>query len=207
MTNKEVGWTFNDQEEVAVIDMRMGMEKNFLFGVKGIVSDPVKHEDIMLTGGIWSQAGNEFTYNPDAVTDEGFIVDLTRRAFAGHAGSRRKVLIAGSDLIDRLNRLDHSKVIGATETVTRWGIDFTELRSKFGSLYVVHSETFDNCAMPGHGIIIDPQYLTKYSFIPMNAERLDLKRSGQRNTDAVVITEASCLVLHYPKAHVRIVPA
>ena len=59
--------------------------------------------------------------------------------------------------------------------------------------------------MPGNGIVIDPQYMTKYSFIPMTAERLDLKRSGQRNTDAVVITEGSCLVLRYPDAHMRII--
>ena len=39
----------------------------------------------------------------------------------------------------------------------------------------------------------------------MAAERLDLKRSGQRNTEAVVVTEASCLVLRYPKTHMRVV--
>ena len=56
-------------------------------------------------------------------------------------------------------------------------------------------------------MVIDPEYVTKYSFIPMQAERLDLKRSGQRNTDAIVITEASCLVLRYPKTHMRVVAA
>lgn len=205
MTNKEVGWTFSDQEEVAVIDMRMGMEKNFLFGVKAIISDPQKKEDVMLTEGIWHQAGKTMIYNPASKCDEDFVISMTRQAFAGHAGSRRKVLIGGSDLIDRLNRIDHQRVFTASDTITRWGIDFTELRSKFGSLYVVHSETFDNCGMPGNGIVIDPQYMTKYSFIPMTAERLDLKRSGQRNTDAVVITEGSCLVLRYPDAHMRII--
>lgn len=89
--------------------------------------------------------------------------------------------------------------------MTRWGIDFSEIRSKFGSLYVLHDEVFDNCGMPGNGMVVDPQYLTKYAFIPMAAERLDLKRSGQRNTEAVVVTEASCLVLRYPKTHMRVV--
>lgn len=205
MTNKEVGWTFSDQEEAAVIDMRQGMEKSFLFGVKAVLSDPAKREDVMLTGGIWHQAASEFSYKSTDPADTGFIVDLTRKAFTGNAGSRRKVLIAGSGLIDRLNRVEHTKVIGAADSVTRWGIDFSELRSKFGVLYVVHSEIFDGCGMSGNGMVIDPQYLTKYSFIPMSAERLELKRSGLRNTDAVVITEASCLTLRYPKAHLRIV--
>lgn len=37
------------------------------------------------------------------------------------------------------------------------------------------------------------------------AENLDLRSSGQRNTDAVVITEASCLVLRYPESHLRLI--
>lgn len=205
MTNKEVGWTFSDNEEVAIMDMRMGMERSFLFGVKGVIDDPVKHQDVLLTRGIWSQTDNEFTYDPSARPDEEFIVKLTRQAFGGHAGSRRKILLAGSDLIEALNRLEHTRVIGASEVVTRWGIDFSEIRSKFGSLYVLHDEVFDNCGMPGNGMVVDPQYLTKYAFIPMAAERLDLKRSGQRNTEAVVVTEASCLVLRYPKTHMRVV--
>lgn len=54
-------------------------------------------------------------------------------------------------------------------------------------------------------IIIDPEYIQKYVHIPFQTESLDLKSSGQRNTDALVLTEASCLVLRYPKAHMRIV--
>ena len=36
-------------------------------------------------------------------------------------------------------------------------------------------------------------------------ETLDLRRSGVRNTDAVVLTEASCLVLRYPQSHMRVI--
>ena len=42
-------------------------------------------------------------------------------------------------------------------------------------------------------------------FIPFNAERLDLRGSGQRNTEALVLTEASCLTLRYPEAHARVI--
>jgi hypothetical protein len=34
-----------------------------------------------------------------------------------------------------------------------------------------------------------------------------LRSSGQRNTEAVVLTEVSCLVLRYPDAHVRVIAA
>lgn len=204
IANKEVGWNFSDQEEVAIIDMRLGMEKSFLFGSKARIYDFVKHEEIMLTGGIWTQAGKEFAYSPDAF-DSNSIIDLCRDAFVGCAGSNRKILIGGTGLIERINKLEHSKVITAADTVTRWGIDFTELRSKFGTLYVLHSEVFDQCGHKDDGFVFDPEYLTKYCHLPFRAEKLDLRKSGVRNTDAIVVTEASCVVLRYPKAHMRVV--
>ena len=51
LSNKEVGWTFSDQEEAAIIDMRQGMERNFMFGNKmnlNIGGD----DSVLLTGGI-----------------------------------------------------------------------------------------------------------------------------------------------------------
>lgn len=97
------------------------------------------------------------------------------------------------------------KVVGATQTVTRWGIDFTEIHTKFGRLYVVLSETFDACGHPDDGMIIDPEYLQKYIHLPFRTLPIDLSKSGQRNTRVTVLTEASCLVLRYPTAHVRII--
>ncbi len=205
LTNKEVGWTFNDQEEVAVIDMRQGLERNFLFGAKARIKHPTTHEEIMLTGGIWYQTDHQFEYDTEDTLTEEFIVDLTRHAFEGASGSLRKVLVAGTGLIDRLNKIGFTRMASTNDSVTKWGIDFTELHSKFGTLFVVHSETFDQCGCPDNGMVIDPQYITKYSFIPMQAERLDLKSTGVRNTDAVVITEASCLVLRYPNAHLKVI--
>ena len=197
IANKEVGWTFTDQEEAAVYDMRQGMEKNFLFGVKGRVYDNEKKEEVLLTGG-------EFKYVSGALNDD-VLVSMMRQAFTGNAGSRRKVLIAGSGLIEQLNRLETTKVVMASENVVKWGIDFSEIRSKFGTVYVMLSEIFDECGMEDNGLIIDPEYLQKYSHIPFTTEQLNLKSAGVRNTDALVLTEASCMVLRYPKAHMRIV--
>ncbi len=202
LSNKSTPWTLSDQEEAAIYDLRLGMEKTFLFGVKSRVRDNSKKEDIYLTGGIWQQAGKQFAYT--TLTGEN-IVDLMREAFTGNAGSKRKVLVGGSALISALNKLDYTRVVTATQSVTKWGLDFTELRSKFGTLYVLLSEVLDDCGMAENGLIIDPEYITKYTHIPFSTQKLDLKSSGQRNVDAIVITEASCLVLRYPGAHMRIV--
>ncbi len=205
LSAKEVGWSLSDQEEVAIMDMRLGMEKSFLFGVKARLTDPKRYDEVLFTGGIWNQAGNTFTYS-DGQLDHKALVAMTRTAFTGDcSGSSRKVLMGGSGLIEQLNNLSFSKTIGAMDTVTHWGIDFTEIRSKFGTLCVVLNEVFDQCGHTNDGLIIDPQYLAKYSHIPFRVEHLDLKSSGQRNCDALVATEASCLVLRHPKAHVKIV--
>ncbi len=200
----EVGWTFSDQEEVAIMDMRMGMEKSFLFGTKARLTDPRKFDTVLFTSGIWNQAQGQFKIKADTVTQE-HLISLMRAAFTGNAaGSSRKILIAGSALIEELNSLTYTKVIAANDTVTRWGIDFNEIRSKFGSLYVIHSEVFDQCGHEADGLVLDPQYLTKYTHLPFRVEHLDLKKSGVRNTDALVVTEASCLVLRHPKSHIKV---
>ena len=204
LANKEVGWTMSDQEEAAVYDMRLGMEKSFLFGSARQVWDPVKKENIFFTGGIWNQAGKEYELELSVDLDVSRMVDLMKEAFTGNAGSKRKILIGGSGLISRISKLDYTRVITAGQHVSKWGIDFTELRSKFGCLYLLLSEVFDEVGMEENGIIIDPEYLQKYTHIPFSTEQLNLKKSGVRNVDALVMTEASCLVLRYPKAHMRI---
>ena len=204
LANKEVGWTMSDQEEAAIYDMRLGMEKSFLFGTARQMWDPVKKENIFFTGGIWNQAGNETSLQLSVELTPEKMVDLMREAFTGNAGSKRKILIGGSGLISRISKLDYTRVITAGQHVSKWGIDFTELRSKFGCLYLLLSEVFDEVGMENDGIIIDPEYLQKYTHIPFSTEQLNLKKSGVRNVDALVMTEASCLVLRYPKAHMRI---
>ena len=204
IANKEADWSFTDQEEAAIYDMRTGMEKNFLFGAKRKLYNPEKKEDIMFTGGIWFQAGKEFPYSETGF-DQNVLIDMMKAAFTGNAGNKRKVLIGGSGLIGRINKLESTKVISASENFVKWGIDFSEIRSKFGKFYVLLSEIFDECGMADNGIVIDPEYIQKYSHIPFSTEALNLKAAGIRNTDAIVITEASCLTLRYPNAHMRIV--
>lgn len=204
IANKEVGWGFSDQEEAAIYDMRLGMEKNFLFGKKRKIFDYKKKENIMLTGGIWDQAGKSYSYSPNTLTHN-IVVEMMREAFTGNAGNKRKVLIGGSGLIESLNKLEATKIIGATDEVVKWGIDFTEIRSKFGKFYVLLSEIFDECGMKNNGIVVDPEYIQKYSHVPFSAQPIDMKAAGIRNTDAIVLTEVCCIALRYPKAHMRII--
>ncbi|MDE5751089.1 MAG: DUF5309 domain-containing protein [Duncaniella sp.] len=208
LADKEIGWSFTDQEEVAVVDMRLGMEKSFLFGNRNrLVVDDIEGKEVYLTGGIWRQAGKEWNHVGKISTSN--LIEMMKKAFTGGGGSRRKVLIGGSDLIEALNTHELVRTVGALDKETVWGVDFDRIVSKFGTLYVIHSEVFDLCGRPGGGMVIDPEYITKYSHVPFQAERISFRRQGVRNTEAVVLTESSCLVLRYPESHMRInfVPA
>lgn len=204
IARKEVGWTFSDQEEAAIIDMRLGMEKNFLFGTRALLYDNNKHENIYLTGGIWQQTPREYHLKLDKLS-EADLIGLCAEAFTGNSGSKRKILIAGTELLTALSKLQYTRSLSAGETFVKWGVEFREIRSNFGSLYVLHSEVFDQCGHAADGFVLDPDYMTKYVHVPFRAETLDLRRSGVRNTDAVVLTEASCLVLRYPRSHIRVI--
>lgn len=201
---KEVGWTFSDQEEAAIIDMRLGMEKNFIFGARRVLLDPSKNGDVYLTEGIWNQAGSTHETTLDDFNEKS-LIDIAMAAFTGNSGSKRKIFICGSELMSRISKIECSKVRRASESRVKWGLTFNEITTNFGSLYIIHSDIFDQCGHGCDGMVIDPAYLTKYVHIPFHTEQLDLRRSGQRNTSAVVITEASCLVLRYPKTHMRVV--
>ena len=133
------------------------------------------------------------------------MVELCAAAFTRNCGSKRKILIAGTELMTALSKVQYSKTISAGDTFAKWGVEFREIRSNFGSLYVLHSEVFDQCGHAADGFVLDPDYMTKYVHVPFRAETLDLRRSGVRNTDAVVLTEASCLVLRYPQSHMRVI--
>lgn len=204
LSNKEVGWTLSDQEEAAIIDMRQGMERNFLFGNKLRLKLGASDDEVLLTGGIWNQAEETFDYKSGELTNDNMIA-LCRKAFTGSTGSSKKLLIGGTGFIEQLHKLDAMRTLTASDKITKWGLDFTEYISKFGTLYILASETFDECGHADDAMVVDPEYITKYSHIPLTTEKLDLRTSGQRNSDAVVITEASCLVLRYPKSHVRVI--
>jgi len=203
MADKEVNWSFSDQEEIAVADMRLGMERSFLFGIKANITDSVKHSEVRLTGGIWNQAGDDFYYTDGQLTEEK-LIDLCNKAFQSSSGSGKKFLFAGTDFVDAVSKIMPQKVRLASETYTRFGLQFHEIVSNFGSLFLIYSPVFDLCGHKGDALVVDPDLVTKYCHIPFRSDTLDLRTAGIRNTDAVVITEASCVVLRQPNAHIRV---
>lgn len=211
ISEKNVDWNFTDLEEDAVYDMRLGMEGSFLFGDKGkIVHASKNNMATWFTGGIWWKAGKNITLghydstSRKAVISDDDLVDFSKDLFVGTGcGNKRKVMTCGSDVLAALSKIQSDK-FRLKDTVEVWNLKFKSWDTDFGEILTIHHEFFDLNGMAGNAFVLDPDFIGKKKFLSWTRTVLDLKSAGVRNTDAVVLQEASALYLRYPKAHARV---
>lgn len=208
---KEVNWTFSDQEEDGIYDMRLGQENTYLFGDKACIHHVTKDGmATWFTKGIWYMAGKDIevgewdsTKNEAVISDDN-LVDISKDLFVGTGiGNKRKVLLCGSDMLAAFSKIKSDK-FRLKESVEIWNLKFKSWETDFGEILTIHHELFDLNGMADCGFALDPEYLTKKVHVSWGRNVLDLKKAGIRNTDAVVIQEVACLYLRYAKAHARL---
>lgn len=206
MWEKKVDWNFSDIEEDGIYDMRLGMENSFLFGIKGKSKDPRKSgADVYFTGGIYWMVGKKMglgVVKDDVATiSDDEMVDFLKDLFTGNdSGNGQKIGFAGSDALAALAKMksERFKVVKEFE---KWGLKFTSFDSNFGKLLVMHHELMDKNEKSDEILVIDPEYLRKKHFITWNRQEYDMAKLAKRDTQAVVMKEASCCYLTYPNAH------
>jgi hypothetical protein len=203
---KEVDWNFNDLEEEAVFDMKRTQDSTFLLGVRRRLTVKNAHtskaEDVYFTEGIWTQAGKDFSFggvNPTAQT----IVTLMKTAFTGNASGKRKLFIVGSDLLEAIEKIDYNRVVYVGAKQQAFGLEFSTIISKFGTLLSVHCPSLDEKNMGGKGLILDPDFLRKWT-MGWRVNDFDFRKSGQADADGRGLMEICGLVLKNPKAHTRV---
>jgi hypothetical protein len=205
-SDKEVDWTFTDQEEEAVFDMKRTQNITYWVGVKRRIkiknSRSKKPEEIYFTGGIWNQAGKEYSFSGNPV-DENNIVGLMKVAFTGNASSKQKMFIVGSDLLEKFEQIDYRKVVYVGTRKQAYGLEFTQIVSKFGVLNVIHDQTLNDLGWSDRGFILDPDFLRKWT-MGWRVTDFDLRGSGQSDSDARALIEVCGLVLKNPDAHTRV---
>ena len=211
IASKEVDWGFSDLEEDSIYDMRLAMENSFLFGDMNVINHSVKDGmSQWFTKGIWWRAGKDIevgSYNAQKATTvitDNDLVDISKDLFVGTGiGNKRKVLLCGSDFLAALSKIDSDK-FRLKDTVEIWNLKFKSWETDFGEILAMHDELFDLNGMADCAFALDPEFLTKRTYLSWSRNILDLKKAGVRNTDAVVIQEISCLYLRYAKAHARL---
>lgn len=212
LTKKEVEVSLSDLEADALYDMRNEIETSYLWGEKYFFDD-ARDGRTYFTEGITRQIKKVLYYGAgsgDTTLTKIQYIAWLKSLFTGNSGSGERLLFAGSDLIASIEllQLDESDKQHSASKVeeTYLGVHCTKITSTFGTLHVVHHPLFDEQGWSQRGLAIDPQFVFKRVFVPMKASALDFKSSGQKNADAKILQEVSCLVLRYPDCHAIIMP-
>jgi hypothetical protein len=208
--DKEVDWNFSDYESQNIYDMRATMEYSFLFGVRSKFVDKVNAKERYTTGGITRFITNALTYGTggsDRTIDDATFVDWTKEVFTGNCGADTRLLFGGDGLMANLSKVNTvQKQIEAKATEVKWGITFQSIETNFGKLLFKHHPLFDIAGWGDNGLVLDINHIEKHTFKPMATRKLDLKASGTRNVDAVVIEETTGVITRYPDTHCIISP-
>lgn len=201
---KEVNWDFSDIEEDGIYDMRLAQEFSFLFGdmmqIHHVTKDGMTQ---WFTRGIWYQVGKHLKVGAQGVISPEDLVDLSKDIFDGVDAGNRRVLLASSDLMAALDKIQVKDSIVKRDFFSKWHLDFTELSTTFGKLDIIHCQVLNQLGddFKRKGIFIDPDLLSKKVHVTWARNILDLKKAGVRNTDAVVIQEVAALCLRNKMAH------
>lgn len=206
---KEVPWNLSDLEEDSIYDMRTGMEGSYLFGIKK-KRKHVKSKDLVYTtGGIYWMVNKKIdvgTWNAtlsEVEIADRQLVDYAKEMFTGTGiGNKIKVALMGSDMLAAFSKIKNTD--GRTtirENVEHWGLKFKSFDTNFGEILAIHSEMMDLQGKSDEALVIDPEFLSKRIHKGWARDTYDMKALAQRNTNAVVLSEISCLYLRYPKAH------
>lgn len=210
MHEKEVDWGFSDYEAQNIYDMRATMEFSFLFGVKSKFSDNTNAKERYTTGGAIRYITKSLEYGTgglDRTVDNATFVDWNQSIFQGNSGSDTRVLFGGDGLMANLMKVDTVlKQIEAKSTEVVYGIRFNKIETNHGVLLFKRHPMLSLAGWSEKGIVLDLNYIEKHTFKPMGTRKLSLKESGTRNVDAVVIEEATGLILRYPDTHAIIKP-
>ena len=208
MADKEVAWTFSDQEEEALYDMRRTQNVTYWKGKKTKIriknSRSEKAEDIYFTQSIWTQAGKEIALGAvaGALTPKD-LTKLMKHAFTGNESGKKKLLVMGSDFLESLENVEWTKNIRVGEKSVAFGLEFDSIISRFGTLLGVHDKTLDDMNMADKAFILDADFLRKWT-LGWKTKDLDKKTSGESDVDARAMQEICGLILKNPKAHSRV---
>lgn len=220
--NKNIPYSWLDMAKQQIYDFKATKELTTLFGVKAKISDKLDKKEKYLTGGIARLVGQKLTYgagSSDRTYTHDDLIDQSKAIFASNSGSQSRVAFGGSSVtayLMKLKKVNDSttdtnldyvvKNIKADETKVTYGVEFTSIKTNFGTIYYYYHPLFDEAGWDEKILVLDLAHLEKIVFQPLRKRTIDLKGSGQSLAKAEVVEEISGLVLRYPNCHAMISP-
>jgi len=182
------------------------MEMSYIWGIRAQFVDKEDEERKFTCGGLASFMTKTINYTfSNGITND-IWVDWTQEIFADNAGSDTRFLFAGDDLLATISKIEGvNKQLEAKETEVKWGITFSKVETKFGTLFIKRHPLFGLAGQSKNGIVLDVNHLEEHEYFPLQFTTLELKKSGQRNANATVLQKVSTGVLRYPGTHAMII--
>lgn len=206
MSLKEVDWSLNDQIEVATTKFREKYETTSLKGIKGKTAVTLANGK---TGTAYTSEGVLWQikkmYELPSEPTEKDLIKMAKYVFTGQSGSNRKILLMGSDFNLSLSLIDSvQKQTDSKNTEVRWGLTWRIITTNFGEFNAMPYDLLDRIGMSNEAIIIDPDYIDKWTLRALGSKDIDTKSNGEFDGDVNVTTEISAIVLRYLNAHCRV---
>lgn len=191
----------NEEEKRVLQDFLLGRNKSLLFGQYHEHDENDDDDFPNMCNGLWYQAGKEYAYGDDGFTKEA-VVELTREMFAYTTSTNTtKILVCGSELFSYFNQLDYTQIVYQNNTSVDYGMVIATLNTGFGNIILIYNTTFDECGMEPYGLSLDLSDVVKYTKTPLNG----VFTTDENDDKVLVLSEESCIVMHHPRWHMRIV--
>ena len=203
MSLKEVKWELDDQIQYAITNLRAQIESTSLKGIQGKTVVPNKKLPVYTTGGIYWDIDKEFMLPAEPANKD--LVKMHRYIFGGQSGSDKKVLLMGSEFNEAISTIPYiQKQLESGKTEVHWGLTWNMITTNFGVTAARQYDLLDQMGMSDQAIVLDPEYLDKWTLIPFGSKDIDTKTNGVFDGDVNVTTEVSGVCLRYKDAHCRL---
>lgn len=205
MSLKEVDWSKDDQIELATTKFREKYETTSLKGIKGKTTVTLngKSKTAYTSEGILWQIKKMYEL-PSEPTEKD-LIKMSKYVFTGQSGSNRKILLMGAGFNESISLIGSvQKQSEAKNTEVKWGLTWRVITTNFGEFYAMPYDMLDRIGLTNEAIILDPDYLDKWTLIPLGSKDIDTKSNGEFDGDVNVTTEISAIVLRYLNAHSRV---
>lgn len=202
----EINWGEYEINENAILEWKEKIEASILWGVKRKIRVQGRDGEprfVYFSQGIVNNIKKRYQYG-DNFTKADF-VGITKAATVGNSGSKTKILLCGSGLIEKISNVDLKEYKALDNKEVIFGIKWQKIETNFAEFLMYHYEFLDRYGWKDKGIVLDPEYLNKWTFVETNTKDVDMRSQGE-NVDKKVTQEVSCAILKYPSLHMIIEP-
>lgn len=198
--NKEVDFTIEDMNRMAVRDMKATKELDLYFGFRSRITSEASEDVIQTSGGV-SEFSSKRVDMTGTLNNPAF-QSMARQIFAGNGGNDTQVMLVGSGAMERMSSIeDYSKQLEAANTYVNHGLTFKKITANIGQFKVVYSPMLDQAGYSYLGISLDMEYLKEKFFQKPETIKQNLKATGEADADRITDFETSCVEIQYPELH------